>query len=150
MLEHLKVNMSLIKLEASKQGSVPPDILYNFNPEHGDVLMAHGFLSRYQRALTLLAHVDPETRVAVSVTFGRHNVSPQPERRPNRNETSNHYILLRSLRSPPPAANRNRASSTAQHSVCLLVAVSSYSSCPYSMIYFRCVIMWSGLLHSRS
>ena len=38
---------------------------------------------------------------------------PPPERKPNTNENRNYSKMFGALRSPPPAANGNRSSSTA-------------------------------------
>jgi hypothetical protein len=76
----------------------------------------------YTRAnvhLALLAHVMSHNMRAVSDTFRWCN-SPLP-RIPNMNENRSHNNTLGSLRFPPPAANWNRASSTAQISVFVLL-----------------------------
>jgi len=47
------------------------------------------------------------------ITFRRRTGSPYPESKPNMNENRNHSTMFGALRSPPPAANGNRSSSTA-------------------------------------
>jgi hypothetical protein len=59
ILEYLKGNTSLMKLENLKQGRFPPDILYNFSPliyvrsvadpEYRNERKAHGFLKTPMR-----------------------------------------------------------------------------------------------------
>ena len=67
--------------------------------------------------LALLAHVATHNMRAVSDTFTRRNVSPHSLNKPNMNANRSHN-MLRPLRSPPPAANWNRASSTALCAAC--------------------------------
>ena len=97
--------------------------------------------------LALLAHVASRNMRAVSDTFRRCNASPHPPRKPNKNETRNHNNTLGPLRSPPPAANWNRASSTA------LCAVCSYrfdyiSDAFFTVCCIVCMNVESGLLRS--
>jgi len=67
--------------------------------------------------LALLAHVVSHSMRAVSDTFTRRYVSPTLSK-PNMNENRSHNNMLGPLHSPPPAANWNRTSSTAQCTVC--------------------------------
>ena len=92
--------------------------------------------------LALLAHVAFHNMRAVSDTFTQHIISSHPPRKPNMNENRSHNNMLGPLRSPPPAANLNRASSTA------LCAVCSY--CSDSVSCIACINVESGLLRSRS
>ena len=99
--------------------------------------------------LALLAHAASRNMRAVSDTFRRRNVSPHPPRKPNKNETRSHNYALGPLRSPPPAANWNRSSSTA------LCAVCSYCFDYISDVFFTvsctaCMNVESGLLRSGS
>jgi hypothetical protein len=76
----------------------------------------------YNRAnvhLALLAHVVSHNMRAVSDSFRWFN-SPLT-RTPNMNENRSHINTLGSLRSPPLSANWDRASSTAQSSVFVLI-----------------------------
>ena len=75
--------------------------------------------------------------------------SHQPPRKPNKNENRNHSNTLGPLRSPPPAANWHRASSTA------LCAACSYCYDYLSDVFFTvsciaCMNVKSGLLRSGS
>jgi len=96
-----------------------------------------------------LAHAASRNMRAVSDTFRRRNVSPHPPRKPNKNETRNHNNTLGPLRSPPPAANWNRASSTALV-LYVHIALTTYQTLSSLYPCVACVNVVSGLLRSES
>ena len=109
------------------------------------------FYAAISAHLALLAHVASHNTRAVSDTFKRRNVPPphlQPPSNPNLNENRSHNSMLGTLRSPPPAANWNRSSSTALCTACVYVVMTTYQMFTVSCI--ACMNMKSGLLHSRS
>jgi hypothetical protein len=71
---------------------------------------------------------------------------PPPERKPNANENRNNSNMFGALRSPPPAANRNRSSSTAHCDECLMLPWLRDKIFPAAC---ESVKMGSGLLHSQ-
>jgi hypothetical protein len=89
---------------------------------------------------TVGSRSDPQHLQRFLITFSRRTAPPHPPKRtPNMNENRNRHRMFGSLRSPPPAANVNRASSTAWRWI-----VATWGKA------WRCVRMMSGLLHSRS
>ena len=85
--------------------------------EYSCKILSAWFYTATNAHLALLAHVATHNMKAVSDTFTRRNVSPRPLNKPNMNANRSHN-MLRPLRSPPPAANWNRASSTALCAAC--------------------------------
>ena len=73
----------------------------------------HGFLKKPMHIGTVGSRNVPQHLKQFLITFRRRTASPLPNAKPNTNENRNGSKRFGTRRSPPPAANGNRSSSTA-------------------------------------
>jgi hypothetical protein len=87
----------------------------------------HGFPKKPMHIGIAGSRSVPQHLQQLLTTFRWRTVSPHPQRRPNMKENRNNSMMFRALRLPPPAANGNRPSSTAQSGQCLCVSIVTWS-----------------------
>jgi hypothetical protein len=111
----------------------------------------HGYI-RNHCTLAMLGHSVLYNLQQFPITFRKPTVphSPTPNCKPNVNENRDNCKMFSALRSPPPATNRNQASSTAQCGQYLGVCMVTCSDALFSLWCTSRVNMESRLLHSRS